>query len=409
MRIDRAFTVLLITCFVAACGGGETRWAGTITDSAGVTIVSNTGVGIWTPGEEWTFEEELRIGDVEGAPEYQFGQVFRIAVDSKGRIIVLDGQAQHIKVFSPDGAYEQTIGAPGQGPGELGAGMAVLIGAGDTLLVPDGRNLRFNRYAPDGSSAGSTRMVLEEGRPMTFKGTASGAIAEQIRPLMPPGQPAIENPMDAIVLLATDGTVSDTLITFPSGELVSSSGVTVYASEPAWDLTDEGQLVFGVSDEYRIGLYSGGQLERVISKPFVRRPVGDQDEEAIMGEMERRWVDAGISAEMMGRVRNRFRFADFFPAFQTVAVGLRGTIWVKHVKPASELSANELERYHEWPGREWDVFDSQGRYLGVATMPERFNPMVFRGDKIYGAWRDELDVEYVVVLRIVGDLAPGAT
>ena len=42
-------------------------------------------------------------------------------------------------------------------------------------------------------------------------------------------------------------------------------------------------------------------------------------------------------------------------------------------------------------------------------MPDRFKPMVFRGDKIYGAWRDELDVGYVVVLRIVGDLGPGAT
>jgi hypothetical protein len=407
MKISSAFAVLVAPCFVVACGGGESRWAGTMADSAGVTIVTNTDIGIWAPGEEWTLEEELRIGAVEGAPEYQFGEVFRIAVDSKGRIFVLDGQ--HIKVYSPDGAYEQTIGAPGQGPGELGAGMAVLIGAGDTLLVPDGRNLRFNQYAPDGSNSGSTRMVLEEGRPMRFKGTSSGMIAEQIRPLMPPGQPAIENPMDAIVLLATDGTVSDTLMTFPSGELISSGGVMVYAPEPAWDLTNDGLLVFGVSDEYRIGLYVGGQLERVISKPYARRPVGDRDTEAIMSEMERRWVDAGVSAEMMERLRNRFHFADSFPAFQTVAVGPRGTIWVKHVKAPSELSAKELEHYHEWPGRKWDVFDSQGRYLGVVAMPERFNPKVFRGDKIFGAWRDELDVEYVVVLRIVGDLGPGAT
>jgi hypothetical protein len=407
MKTHKASMALLLVSFLVACGSEGSRFAGTITDSAGVTIVSNTDVGIWAPGEEWTFEEELRIGAVEGAPEYQFGEVFRIAVDSKGRIFVLDGQ--HIKVYSLQGAYEQTIGAPGQGPGELGAGMAVLIGAGDTLLVPDGRNLRFNRYAPDGSSAGSTRMVLEEGRPMTFKGTGSGVIAEQIRPLMPPGQPAIENPMDAIVLLATDGTVSDTVMTFPSGQLVSSSGVTIYAAEPAWDLTDDVQLVFGVSDEYRLGLYVGGQLERVISKPYARRPVGDRDKEAIMSEMERRWVGAGASAEMMARLRNRFHFADFFPAFQTVAVGPRGTTWVKHLKPASELSAKELEHYHEWPGQEWDVFDSRGRFLGAVTMPESFNPMVFRGDKIYGAWRDELDVEYVVVLQIDGDLGTGAT
>jgi hypothetical protein len=113
MKTYRAGTVLILAACLAACGGEESRWAGTMSDSAGVTIVSNTDVGIWGPGEGWALEEELRIGAVEGAPEYQFGQVSRIAVDSKGRIFVLDGQAQHIQVYSPDGTHEQTVGARG--------------------------------------------------------------------------------------------------------------------------------------------------------------------------------------------------------------------------------------------------------------------------------------------------------
>jgi len=419
MKPYSAGPVLILTAFLAACGGAESRWAGTMSDSAGVTIVSNTDIGIWAPGEEWTFEEEVRIGTVEGAPEYWFGEVQGIAVDSRGRIFVLDGQAQHIQVYSPDGIYEQTIGARGGGPGELRAGMAVLIGPGDTLLVPDGQNLRFNRYAPDGSSAGSFRMVLEEGRPMGFRTTASGLIAEQIRPLMVPGQPPIENPMDVIVLLAIDGTVTDTLMTFPSGELISSGGVTVYAPEPAWDLTDDVQLVFGVSDEYRIERYAGGQLERVIAMPFERRPVGDRHKEAIMSEMERRWVAAGLAAEVRTRLRDRFHIADFFPAFGTVAAGPMGTIWVQRVKSASELSEERPEsftdtgapawNYMDIGTPDWDVFDSEGRLLGVVTMPRRFTPRLFRGDKIYGVWRDELDVQYVVRLRILGELGAGAT
>ncbi|MGD8698715.1 MAG: hypothetical protein PVJ43_05455, partial [Gemmatimonadales bacterium] len=187
----RAMITLIssVSVLAAGCGGGEVRWAGTITDSAGVTVVFNTDVGIWALGEEWTLEEDLRIGAVDGPPEYQFGQVLQIAVDSKGRIFVLDGQAQHVQVYSPVGVHEQTIGARGSGPGELQAGLALLIGTGDTLLVPDGQNLRFNRYAPDGSSAGSTKLPIEEGRPMSFRATASGVIVEQLRPLMLPGQP----------------------------------------------------------------------------------------------------------------------------------------------------------------------------------------------------------------------------
>ncbi|HSG82625.1 MAG TPA: hypothetical protein VLC48_10265 [Gemmatimonadota bacterium] len=408
MRTYGVGSALILAVFLAACGGAESRWAGTMSDSAGVTIVSNTDVGIWATGEEWTFEEELRIGSVEGDTEYQFGEVGRMAVDSKGRIFVLDGQAQHIRVYLPDGTYEQTVGARGGGPGELRAGLAVLVGPGDSLLVPDGQNLRVNRYAPDGSSAGSFRMVLEEGRPMAWKASTTGIVAEQIRPLsmLLPGE-AVENPEDVILHVAIDGTVIDTLLEFPSGRSLGPQGMTLYATEPAWDLSDDGQLVFGAADEYRISVYADGQLRRIITRPFERRPVADQDIEAILGEMERRWDEAGISPEVRERIWSRIHFSDFYPAFQAVAIGPQGTIWVGRVKPASELNAKELEYYHEWPVHEWDVFDAEGRLLGTVTMPERFNPMAFRGDKVYGAWRDELDVGYVVVLRIVGVGATG--
>lgn len=114
---------------------------------------------------------------------------------------------------------------------------------------PDGANLRFNRYAPDGSAMGSSRMPLEAGRPITFKTTPSGVIGEQIRPAAVPGEPTPENPNDVLVLLATDGTVTDTLMTFPPGAMIGPGGVRVFAPEPTWDITDDLQLVFGVTDD----------------------------------------------------------------------------------------------------------------------------------------------------------------
>ena len=73
----------------------------------------------------------------------------------------------------------------------------------------------------------------------------------------------------------------------------------------------------------------------------------------------------------------------------------------------SALSAEELESYNlieDSGAPDWDVFDAEGRFLGVVSMPKRFAPRVFVDDKIYGVWRDELDVQYVVRMRIVGDL-----
>ena len=131
-----------------------------------------------------------------------------------------------------------------------------------------------------------------------------------------------------------------------------------------------------------------------------------------MSELERRWAELGNPPELVRQLRNRLHFADFFPAFQAVVAGPLGTIWVQHVQPASELSEEDFVSFsisEDFGAPKWDVFDNEGRFLGVVAMPRRFKPMVFRGDRIYGVWRDELDVQYLVRLRIVGDLGAGAT
>ena len=76
------------------------------------------------------------------------------------------------------------------------------------------------------------------------------------------------------------------------------------------------------------------------------------------------------------------------------------------IEPVSSLSEEERENFDFTSGamasRQWDVFDDQGRYLGPLMMPLRFQPIQFRGDAIYGIQRDELDVQYVVKLRVDG-------
>jgi hypothetical protein len=38
----------------------------------------------------------------------------------------------------------------------------------------------------------------------------------------------------------------------------------------------------------------------------------------------------------------------------------------------------------------------------VLDAPHRFQPVTFEGDLVYGIWRDEFDVQYVRVMRVVG-------
>lgn len=399
------FAVALVLC---ACSG-EGGWMGTVRDSAGVTIVENTIESIWAVSDQWTLEEELRIGAIEGDPDYQFGQIGFISVDSQRRLFVLDAQAQQVKVYSPDGQYEQTIGGKGGGPGEFVGAIFVLHGPGDTLFIPDVQNQRLNRFAPDGSVLESYPLMIEDGLPTVFQATSGGVVAMQLRPFGLPGRPVTDS-MDIIALLGSDGSISDTLQIFPSGGTLNLGGETpeinLYAPEATWALTNDMQLLFGINNDYRIRIYSeDSELERIFTKPFERRPVTEGDRSAIMGFLERAWVDAGVPPQALGRLRSLVHFGEFIPAFANIQAGPGGTIWIQHVQSAAGLSEEELEEFNiieDTGAPDWDVFDAEGRFLGIVTMPPRFSPRLFLDNKIYGVWRDDLDVQYVVRMRIEG-------
>jgi hypothetical protein len=408
----RTLSHLLTLASIAACSGADS-WTGTVTDSAGVTIVANTDRGTWGDSERWTLEEELRIGTVEGDAEYQFGLIGLIAVDSRDRIFVIDAQARNIRVFSSDGTYERTIGQPGEGPGELGAQAgALFMGPGDTLLVPDLANQRVNRYAPDGMSLGSFPLRIENGIPMSIVATRTGVVAALVRSFSLPDLPARDS-LDVIVTLATDGSVIDTLMRFPPGASIDLSSArgsrrTVFAAEPVWTLSDGLELFFGITNQYRISVFDPeGNLRRIVTKPAEPAPVTERDKEMMWEVIEqqvRSLVPPESFMEFMKQTRQLVGFADFFPAFVSMAIGPNGSIWVQHLRPPAEVTDEELETYdmtQDIGSRDWDVFDPGGRYRGVVTMPPRFTPRIILDGKIYGVWRDDLDVQYVMRLRIV--------
>jgi hypothetical protein len=407
---------------LAACGGagGAARWEGSVTDSAGIQVVRNSATGIWQAGGAWTVTEALRIGTAEGEPEYQFGMVAGLATLSDGRIAVLDQQGQHVKLFGTDGKYLQTIGKAGAGPGELGMGvMGVFVGMGDTLIVPDVvANQRVSLYGPDGTFLTSFRLGLDQGIPLKWDITPDRRVITQVRALnLPtgPGQPPVApDTMDAILERHLDGTPGDTVMRVPSGKTFSFTGgqpeFNFFAAEPAWMVYGD-RLLYGLNDRYRLGVYSpGGRLERVIEKPFEPVPVTDADRDAMMNLLETAWRQAGLNAGQVQELTSAVHFAAAYPAYLQAMAGPESTIWVQHYRSlaerpkAPEAASKPLEEAlspFDMGSADWDVFDAEGRFLGVVRMPERFQPMRFEGDRIYGVQRDELDVQYVVVLNLL--------
>ena len=179
----------------------------------------------------------------------------------------------------------------------------------------------------------------------------------------------------------------------------------LFTPEPIWTLASNGGIWHGVNDDYRIGLYEGGSLARIVTKPFELSPVTHRDQEAILTAMKNAMEGLGLPPQAWQIIRQGMTFGDHFPAYAQFLGGPNGSLWVQHLVVPSELSDDELRDFNPQSGLgapDWDVFDRQGRFLGTLEMPDRFQPLRFLGDRIYGIWRDEMDVQYVVKLRITG-------
>ena len=399
--------------FAAACGGGSdsgsTEWSGTVEDSAGVQMVRNSLQPIWGEGEAWGFEEVLAIGEAAGDPDYQFGQIAGLDATSDGRILVLDNQAQHVKVYSPNGVFERTVGQAGSGPGEFGPGAAVLmVGTADTVIVPDAGNQRVNVILLSEGESTSFPLSFEEGIPMRWQVSSSGILVVQRRALNLPNQEAVD--VDLIAQQAYDGTIVDTLLTPPRGDTFSfGSGLPefhFFAPEPTWALLNDGTFVHAVNNEYRISVAGpDGDVARIITMPTEQVPVSEEDIEIITGLILRLMEEQGVPPQALAGIEQGITYEDVFPAFTQLRNGPEQSIWVQQIGVPSDMTEDEQENWNpllDQGSDDWDVFDAEGRYLGIVTMPDRFSPFSLRGDLLYGVWRDEFEVQYAKVYRITG-------
>ncbi len=417
MKTRLKFPILLLLFstlpLLQACGGGTGAWEGTVTDSAGVVIVHNPSAPMWGAGDEWTVTEELRIGTVAGEPEYQFGQIVPLAsvdVDSEGNIYVMDLQAQEARVFDSQGQYIRTLGGPGSGPGEFSAqAFSIFTDDQGGVIVPDLGNQRVSIFSPDGEPAGSFPIQIQAGVPMRWKVDAAGRIMAQLRGMGVPGIAALEGG-DPIVVYDTTGAVVDTVALLPKGQMLE--GVTeeqfsmvLFAAEPVWDLDQSGSFYYAMNDQYRILVNDpDGALTRIITREVERKPVEESDRNSILSALQEQYAQFGVPPAQIEQIMQGIGFADSYPAFGQLFLGPDETLWVQRIRSARDMAEGAEEGFEFDPqdigSPEWEVLDAEGRYMGVVTLPEGFTPVNVKGDLLYGIWQDELDVQYIMRLRV---------
>jgi hypothetical protein len=413
----------VLACYAAS--DAAVSWDGVVRDSAGVQVVENFGTPLWREGEDWEFTEVLRIGTVEGEPEYQFGQITGIAVLSDRRVVAADAMAHHLRFFSADGVYEQTVGTQGKGPGEFGDGiLRVLIGPADTLLVQDDANAQMHAIGPDGIWLGSFSTLPGDG--YYYSGwdsdAATGRVVSSLAPLLLPDEPPVDT-LDIILARDVRGAVLDTVARIPTSQTFAREGHAnlryYYRGHTDYVLCGDG-LVTGRSDEYRLLWYGpNGTVDRVFSLAWEPLSMTDEDQSIIVRRVDEVLQQYEVPLERAAAIKSTLRFESTYPAYRRFICGPAATLLVQHVRPLRDLTADERKELNPgWTAprgtAEWDVLDREGRYLGVATLPgtdlllgraPRFVRDAETGTwYMYSVWSDELDVEYVLGWRIEGNI-----
>ncbi|HSA54704.1 MAG TPA: 6-bladed beta-propeller [Gemmatimonadaceae bacterium] len=396
---------LLLSAGPLACAAGDDSRS-IVRDSAGIGIVENraTDAG-WQDGRPWSATIDLTIGADTGGEMFQFGRIGDLAVLPSGDIAVIDQLAGQVRVFDRRGAFLRTIGRPGRGPGELSRSTnAVLPVAGDSLLLPDPDERRITVFAPDGT-AGRVILVPPQPRSQSWARTAGGRLL--MRGLrISRGESGFEF-HDALIALAPDGAVADTLLEFDYAKSdLGGPGrlrVPLIVNSPSWALLADGRVAWTALDRNYVMVHdsSGRPVRRITHVQWAARPITPDDKAAMVELMRAKLRMIGGDPSFADSPQTEAPPA--FPAITAVKAGPDGTIWVQRmgsVATIDPMAINAPDRAEFFGGDTWDVLDGDGRWLGTIELPGRFRIMRITDDAIYGAARDDDGVERVLRLRL---------
>ncbi len=369
-----------------------------VRDSAGVRIVDNarppegSRLG-WRIGPEPT----VSIGVLEGDDPYMLGGVTDAVRLRDGRIVVVNGSTIELRVFDSSGAYLDTWGGRGEGPGEFRDLLHIEPWPGDSIAAWYGPRRGLSLFDAEGNFGRNIVLQIDRRDPNTrfvqpAAVTASGLILA--------GQHPHTLDTVAVEIRDAEGRLRSSLGEHPGDEryIVNEGtdqatmyqpifGATV-AQVPWGDL-----VVHSLKNRYEIRAFAeDGTLARIVRWGDTAPAPTREEVEAYIEERVS-WHPVNLSPseieEYQAERRREYQsipVAEHMPAFGSVIVDRVNHLWVEEFKLPGD----------DRPGSVWTVFDDEGLLLGNAELPEDgFWIYEIGEDYVLLVTRDELHVEYV--------------
>jgi len=378
-----------------------------VRDSSGIQIVSNPGADAGGRFVQWTASEEVSIGEVDGSEDYTFHRIREVSLGPTGRVFVLDGGDQVIKVYDQAGLFSHSVGREGEGPGEFLAASSVFW-LGDTLSVFDYRLSRFSHFSVGGDLLGSTVSSLnisEFGLPADWhpipRGFAVGFGGGCRLPA-----PEDRRPYWKVLTTDREGSVKDTLTIGVAENVLAIYGdnfctAALHLGSPGHQLAilPSGVSAYGDGGEYEISLYRlAHESVRVPPAPFriIRRdlqpvPVSSTEISEYKAGFEVSPDGSRVPREMMEAYEAAWDTLGFraqHPHFDELLWDNQGRLWVGRA-PSTERQE-----------KVWDVFNGEGLLVGEATLPGGLRVEAVWGEMVWGMMEDDLGLTYVKGFRL---------
>lgn len=283
--------------------------------------------------------EDLVLGVKGSSEEAMLAMPVAVDADDFGNIYVLDRKAAQIKVFDPQGQFIRALGRHGQGPGEFQSPVYFQITPQKNIMVTDPALRRVSLLGLDGQfvrnlSAGKMWMLMQAKMDVTGNIAGSHTVMDQ----------------DFRTELARFNPELEPLHTIASVPIARNQVFNPYFPRINFDLTPEGNVVWGITTEYEFKVVDGeGKTVRRIIKKHDPEILTQEDRDKRAKEL---WGDQGPSADM------KVEWPEHFPPVQDFILDDRGWLFVR-----------PFVKERQAQGVLYDVFDAEGRYVARVFLP----------------------------------------
>ncbi len=340
--------------------------------------------------ERLELTEIFRIGDDARGNTQQFGQIHDLAVNSVGQLLVGDGNAKVVYVFSEQGALVRAFGQQGEGPGEFRSILDVHVGPSDSVFVWDSSRERLSVFEPERHHfAYSIDVSDDEGTRygIGLVATAQNQFLMRFSTYYMLGIEAEGPSFDTIQFVDRQGKiVGEPVLYLPVTRhlmTASATGISViilpFSRDSFIRSGPEGLLYSGWNDSISVAIHTiKGNLEGRIRYSHQPIPVTQE-------EIDDHMKDMSVSD------RKVFREADLpetKPAYSTFVVDDQGRIWVKHTRTEETTFVS------------WTVVNSESEAVYEVVLPARVNLRVVKENRAYGRAREEGGAPYVIVYKL---------